>query len=67
MSTLWNSTDPDPLWLLTPAEFDALPDGATLYSIHGERKVKGIDYIDNDTRFGFLAYGQRESQLRSTK
>ena len=45
------------LWLLTPDEFVALPDGAVLTAIDGEKATKGIDEIDNDTRFGHLAYG----------
>lgn len=59
----WSSSDSDKLWLLTEAEFQALPDGTTVYCIDGAAKVKGTDYIDNDTRFGMLAYGLRESQL----
>jgi hypothetical protein len=45
------------LWLLTPAEFDQLPDGTELGCIDDETHVKGRDRIDNDTRFGHLAYG----------
>lgn len=54
---------PDPLWLLTADEFDRVPDGSTLISISGERKVKGVDYIDQDSRFGCIAWGFLESQL----
>lgn len=61
----WND-DPDPLWLLTPEQYKRVPDGATLVSIHGVRKVKGVDYIDQDTRFGCIAWGFLESQLRGT-
>jgi hypothetical protein len=44
--------------LLTPAELDGLPDGTVLVSIQGRRVAKGRDYIDDDTRGGYLAYGQ---------
>lgn len=43
--------------LLTPEEFRDIPDGTTLYSIFGERVVKGVDEIDDDTR---AAYGIEE-------
>lgn len=54
----WSSeTD---LWLFTPEEFQYLPEGFELESISGERVIKGKDYIDDDTRFGHLAYGVRD-------
>ncbi len=43
--------------LLTPSEFKATPDGTVLYCISGEVVVKGKDYIDYNTRNGYLAYG----------
>lgn len=49
--------------LLTPAEFDALPDGTVLTSISGQKKTKGVDYIDGDTRNGHLAYGRLASEM----
>lgn len=45
------------LWLVTPAEFARLPDGMELTAIDGEKVIKGKDWIDNDTRFGHMAYG----------
>jgi hypothetical protein len=45
------------LWLLTPDEFKELPNGTLLRSITYEDKIKGLDYIDDDTRFGVLGYG----------
>lgn len=45
------------LLLITPRIYALLPNGVTLKSISGEIKTKGVDYIDQDTRFGFLAYG----------
>lgn len=58
----WSRTD-DPLWLLTPAELKLIPKGTTLYCINSETVVVGTDRIDDDTRFGLLAYGLLESQL----
>lgn len=57
----------DELRLLTPAEFERVPDGATLVTISNRVHVKGQDPIDLDTRFGFIAYGFRMSQLAHVK
>lgn len=48
------------LWLFTPKEFAQLPDGIELESISGDIKTKGRDDIDQDTRFGYLAWGVRD-------
>ena len=45
------------VWLITPEQFQQLPDGTELTSISGEKKVKGQDKVDQDTRFGYLAFG----------
>lgn len=45
------------LWLLTPKEFEALPDGTELICIDGEVSIKGKDKIDLDTRLGHIAWG----------
>ena len=45
------------LWLLTPEEFQELLDGVKMLCINDSYVVKGIDYIDQDIRFGCLAYG----------
>jgi hypothetical protein len=58
----WDDRD-DPLWLLTEAEYARVPDGATLVCISGETAVKGTDCIDQDTRFGCIAWGFLDSQL----
>ena len=55
--------EPDPLWLLTLDELATVPEGSVLTSINGDTKVVGMDYIDDDTRFGYTAYGFRDSQL----
>ena len=47
----------DNLWLLTPDEFKELPNGVILRCIDDTFAVKGADDIDQDTRFGCLAYG----------
>lgn len=53
----WILDDGRRLVLLTPEEWDALPDGTKVVSILGEEKVKGEHEIDGDTRGGLLAYG----------
>ncbi len=60
---LWDDEEHDPLRLLTIDEYERVPDGAMLVSINGKAKVKGKDDIDFDTRFGFIAWGFRDSQL----
>jgi hypothetical protein len=52
--TLW---DDDGLWLFTPTELAQLPDGIELTSISGDTAIKGADPIDEDTRFGYTAWG----------
>ncbi len=44
--------------LLTQPMFDALDRGTFLYSITGERVIVGRDYIDTDTRAGYMAFGK---------
>lgn len=56
----WNSRvekEEDCLWLLTPEEVSSLPDGTKLNSIMGETKIKGLQHIDLDIRFGHTAWG----------
>jgi hypothetical protein len=44
--------------LVTPTHFEAdVPDGTVLMSITGKYAIKGDDYIDQDTRAGWMAYG----------
>ena len=56
----WNGSLGHPVWLFTVDEFSQLPDGMELTSITGEKVVKGKDKIDDDTRFGHMAYGVRD-------
>ena len=51
-----------PIILLTPEEFERVPDGVTFYDIFGLPSVKGVDHFDDDTRVGHLAYGIPEEQ-----
>jgi hypothetical protein len=51
--TRWDET----LWLFTLAEFEQLPDGIELTSIMGNKAIKGKDYIDDDVRGNYIAYG----------
>lgn len=50
------------LFLFTMKEFRQLPNGIELECIDGEKKIKGTDYIDDDTRFGHIAYGIRSPE-----
>lgn len=59
------SDEGDQLWLLTKEEFDEVPDGTVLLSINDETTVKGKDYIDDDTRFGVIAYGLTPAMAES--
>lgn len=45
------------LYLIPIYLYGALPDGLEVVSISGKTKVVGKDHIDNDNRFGLLAYG----------
>lgn len=47
----------DYLWLLTLEEYEQLSDGVRLQCVDNEIVTKGKDYIDQDTRFGCLAFG----------
>jgi hypothetical protein len=58
----WRLPNGEEFDLLTPEEFRDLPDGIELLSIFGERVVKGRDDIDDDTRYGYVAYGVREPE-----
>lgn len=65
MSSPWILDDGTTITLLTPAEFEALPDGTRLVCIEGTTVTKGIDRIDEDTRFVHLAYGLRTTERAS--
>jgi hypothetical protein len=43
--------------LLTPSQLELIPIGTQLSCIDRLNYVKGKDYLDNDTRFGYTAYG----------
>lgn len=47
----------DNLYLFTPDEFNQLPDGIELTALDNSTVVKGKDKIDQDVRFGHLAFG----------
>ena len=56
MSAWWD--EDHELCLLTPEEFEALPDGTELTAIDDEVFVKGSgESFDDDTRMGHLSYG----------
>lgn len=50
----------DGLYLFTQEEYDRLPIGTVLTCISGAEVTKGIDVVDADTRFGYLAYGVKD-------
>jgi hypothetical protein len=54
---IWTIKNGHKVALLTPDELQNVEDGTELVSISGKRVVVGKDYIDNDTRAGYLAYG----------
>lgn len=43
--------------LLTPEQLERMPEGTRLVTINGQERIVGKDNIDNDIRFGYLAYG----------
>ncbi len=53
----WLLEDGRQIALITPEELPTLPDGTVLICIDGTSATLGQDEIDDDTRFGFLAYG----------
>jgi hypothetical protein len=53
------------LWLLTEEEMNEVPTGTVLISINGDHKVKGIDRISDDLRFGAFAYGLTPAMAES--
>lgn len=53
----WKLDDGRTVYLLTLEQFALLSDGTRLICIDGTEVVKGTDDIDDDTRFGYLAYG----------
>lgn len=59
---VWSLLHKDPLWLLTIDELDSLPSHTFVHSISGDEHVVS-DIIDRETRFGYTAYGLRESQF----
>ena len=50
-------TEFEGLTLFTPEEYALLPDGFVLTCIDGSTSIKGIDEIDDDARFGYMAFG----------
>jgi hypothetical protein len=60
----WDEEGEEYLWLLTPFELDVTPKGTILTSIWGDRRIVGHDYIDKDTRFGYIAFGLTDDQFK---
>ena len=66
-SYMQDNTWGDNLWLLTPTELRNLPKGTPVESILGDEKFAGIDEIDEDTRYGYTAWGLHEDQFKTHK
>lgn len=61
----WDVGD-DPLWLLTPAELELVPEDTILENISGAIAPAGVwrrSEPNPDTKFGYTAYGLRNHQL----
>jgi hypothetical protein len=52
----WDEDMPN-LYLIPLYLVPVLPEGLEVTSISGNKKIVGKDYIDNDIRFGCIAYG----------
>lgn len=61
----WTLDDGKVITLLTPEEYKSLSNGTKLTSIFGESAIKSstsnlhgdVNYIDQDTRAGYLSWG----------
>ena len=60
MNNQWTLNDGSKIYLVTLEEYNNLPNGTKLICIDGKKVTKGKNFIDNDTRFGFIAYGFRK-------
>lgn len=58
-----SKSDIDPLWLLTEAELLALDESIRVTDINGHKTTQSRAALDLDTRYGYTAYGLRESEL----
>jgi hypothetical protein len=59
----WCWDDKDLLWLLTLDEFKLLPIGTDIEDICGQKIKTTSDWKDDETRYGYMAYGIKESKL----
>ena len=59
MANDWKLDDGRTIRLFTPQELASLPDDTVITSINGESRQKVVDSesADDDTRFGFTAWG----------
>lgn len=53
----WTLHDGRQIDLIQPAALSRLPDGVILTSVSGRTAIVGRDEIDDETRYGMLAYG----------
>ncbi|MEO5348913.1 MAG: hypothetical protein H7836_04630 [Magnetococcus sp. YQC-3] len=59
----WDDKGDDTIYLIPKVCYEFIPDGTELINIYDEKKIKGKDYIDDDTRFGRLAWGLTLNQI----
>lgn len=62
----WRLDDGRTIMLITPEELKRTPSGTSLICIDGREAVVGKDHIDDDTRFGYLAFGHLLSNTEQT-
>jgi len=51
------------LYPITSDQLESLPDGTKLTDSNGKEVIKGVDYIDDDERDGYIAYGFTEGNI----
>jgi len=54
----WKLPDGRTILLLTPEQLAQEPAGTELVATNGEIVVVGRDYLDDDTRYGYTAFGK---------
>lgn len=57
----------DKILLIPEQLYHRIPNGTLVFSINGNQCIKGKDYIDMDTRGGYLAYGLGKDYVREFK
>jgi len=63
----WDDKGDNSLWLFTLEELKQIPSGTQLEDIGGHFSTTGVDRIDDDTRFGYSAYGIRNPEQHALR